>query len=223
VRDGLWGPTGRAQRRGPLHHQPLPGPPSCNAPLSPRPQWVGTGRPAERCVPLPPVGTVRAPFTAYSRLPGPFPALPVRLLARMPCDPGALSSVEAPRTRWPFALCLVCPRSDYKGHADARHPLRRNWGLVSPPGRPRLSSGWRVSHVPRARRDGILSGGCRRTTSPRLSRLPSRRRVTQVHRRLAVAASHRQAAVSRCANCRKTHRPLAVPSGKVLRQGTTAP
>jgi hypothetical protein len=38
-----------------------------------RPQWVGTGRTAVLCLPIPPVVTVRAAFTAHGgRLVGPF-------------------------------------------------------------------------------------------------------------------------------------------------------
>ena len=37
------------------------------------PQWVGTGRTAILCLPIPPVVTVRAAFTAHGgRLVGPF-------------------------------------------------------------------------------------------------------------------------------------------------------
>jgi hypothetical protein len=54
--------------------QPLTGPLRYEAPRAPRPQWVGTGRTAKLCLPIPPVVTVRATFTAHGgRLSGYLP------------------------------------------------------------------------------------------------------------------------------------------------------
>ena len=58
--------------------------------VAPTLEWVGTGRTAKLCFPIPPVATVHATFTAHGdRLPGPLPSFPFRLPTRIPWYTGA--------------------------------------------------------------------------------------------------------------------------------------
>ncbi len=82
-------------------------------------------------LPIPPVVTVRAPFTAYG---GPMGGL-LAFLRSINISPDSWTFVPygarlvswllcLPLTVWPFAMCTVFPRSDYYGHADS---LLRHW------------------------------------------------------------------------------------------------
>jgi hypothetical protein len=94
-------------------------------------QWVGTGRTAKLCFPIPPVVTVHATFTAYGgRLRGFYGP---ECSGGIGKDSQALSSdgmtTHPPLKLWPCAMGPAFPCSDYDGHADSLLTHRRVSGL----------------------------------------------------------------------------------------------
>src|SRR5687767_11449605 len=98
--------------------------PWCGRPTRPLPveaQWVGTGRTAGRCFPIPPVGTVRATFTAHGpRLRG------LTMFSRAadmcwdaPAFAFSMVATPVPLKSWPCPMWLAFLPSEYYGHADS--------------------------------------------------------------------------------------------------------
>jgi hypothetical protein len=92
-------------------------------------EWVGTGRTAELCLPIPPVVTVHATFIAHGdRLRRNYGSgCSVGIGWDAPAFTSGRITTHHPLKLWPFALYAAFPRSDYYDHADSRHTHLGIW------------------------------------------------------------------------------------------------
>jgi hypothetical protein len=216
-----------AQRRGPHHHPPLTGPLSRKTPLS-RPSAVGRDRTHRHTVFSPPPRGHRAGDLHRTRRP------PARLVgAEGVVDLGRDSqaftgnrmTTPPPLKRWPCPLYVACPRAESEGHADCRDGPRRISGrMASPCSRALLHISDPLSHVPlEGRHESVSAVVFGHRLSPRLAApewgMESMRCIHALLVQPTGARMHRRVTLTAA----RVNPSLAVPSGKVLRQGTTAP
>jgi hypothetical protein len=137
-------------------------------------------------------------------------------------DHSAGSSFEATDQLGLFALCAAFPRADYEGHADCGHGPRRVLGRLSPPcSLALLHLPSQLSHVPIHRLHGIVSvvGSGQPLPAYRGSRVDT----GEIRFVRVILLPPTVGCRGELSSLQHTQPTLAVPSGQVLRQGTTSP